>query len=88
MRTHTKETQDGLTPELACEILEEGNKSFVNSINAHCNLLQQVNETSSGQFPMADKMQEYLQCKCLPHFCPAAPSLQIKNISRTQLLNS
>src|ERR1700755_1529482 len=53
MRTHTKETQDELTPELALEILKEGNKRFVNNIKAHRNLLQQVNETSSGQFPFA-----------------------------------
>lgn len=53
MRTHTKETQDGLTPELALDILKEGNDRFVNNIKAHRNLLQQVNETSSGQFPFA-----------------------------------
>lgn len=53
MRTHTKDTQDSLTPELAIEILKEGNERFVNNIKAHRNLLQQVNETSSGQFPFA-----------------------------------
>jgi carbonic anhydrase len=53
MRTHTKETQDILTPELALEILKEGNARFVNNINAHRNLLEQVNETSTGQFPFA-----------------------------------
>jgi carbonic anhydrase len=53
MRTHTKETQDGLTAELALEILIEGNERFVNNIKAHRDLLQQVNETSSGQFPFA-----------------------------------
>ncbi len=53
MRSHTKETQDGLTPELALDILKEGNERFVNNIKAHRNLLQQVNETSSGQFPFA-----------------------------------
>jgi carbonic anhydrase len=53
MRTHTKETQDSLTPELALEILREGNKRFTNNIKSHRNLLQQVNETSSGQFPFA-----------------------------------
>src|ERR1035437_6028030 len=53
MRTHTKETQDGLTPELALDILKEGNDRFVNNIKAHRNLLQQVNETSFGQFPFA-----------------------------------
>jgi len=53
MRTHTKKTQDELTPELALDILKEGNERFVNNIKAHRNLLQQVNETSSGQFPFA-----------------------------------
>ena len=53
MRKYTKETQDGLTPELALEILKKGNERFVNNIKAHRNLLQQVNETSSGQFPFA-----------------------------------
>ncbi len=53
MRTHTKETQDSLTPEHALEILKEGNERFINNIKAHRNLLQQANETSSGQFPFA-----------------------------------
>src|ERR1035437_3179986 len=53
MITHTKETQNDLTPELALERLKEGNDRFVNNIKAHRNLLQQVNETSSGQFPFA-----------------------------------
>jgi carbonic anhydrase len=53
MRTHTKKTQEELTPELALEILKEGNKRFVNNIKTHRNLLEQVNETSSGQFPFA-----------------------------------
>lgn len=53
MRTHTKETQDKLTPGLALEILKEGNERFVSNVKAHRNLLEQVNETSSGQFPFA-----------------------------------
>ncbi len=53
MRTYTKETQDELTPELALNLLKEGNERFVNNIMAHRNLLQQVNETSAGQFPFA-----------------------------------
>ncbi len=53
MRTHTKETQDTLTPALALETLKEGNERFVNNIKAHRNLLEQVNETKSGQFPFA-----------------------------------
>ncbi|MBK7037264.1 MAG: carbonic anhydrase [Bacteroidetes bacterium] len=53
MRSHTKETQDELTPEHALDILKEGNERFVNNIKAHRNLLEQVNDTSSGQFPFA-----------------------------------
>lgn len=53
MRTHSKETQSSLTPDLALEILKEGNERFVNNLKANRNLLQQVNETSAGQFPFA-----------------------------------
>jgi len=53
MRKYTKESLERLTPDLALEILKEGNKRFVNNIKTHRNLLQQVNETSSGQFPFA-----------------------------------
>jgi carbonic anhydrase len=53
MRTHTKETRDKLTPDRTLEILKEGNARFVNNIKAHRNLLEQVNETVSGQFPFA-----------------------------------
>ena len=53
MKAHTKATQDSLTPEHALEMLKEGNARFVSNIKAHRNLLQQVNETSSGQFPFA-----------------------------------
>lgn len=53
MRTHSKESQSNLTPEMALEILKEGNERFVNNLKANRNLLQQVNETSTGQFPFA-----------------------------------
>jgi len=53
MRTHTRKTQEILTPQLAIEILKEGNDRFVNNIKVNRNLLEQVNETSSGQFPFA-----------------------------------
>lgn len=53
MRTFTKETRNDLTPQLALELLKEGNERFVNNIKAHRNLLEQVNETSAGQFPFA-----------------------------------
>jgi len=53
MRTHTIETQTHLTPEKALEILRDGNRRFVGNLRANRNLLQQVNETSAGQFPFA-----------------------------------
>lgn len=53
MRTHSKETQSSLTPVMALQILKEGNDRFVKNLKANRNLLQQVNETSTGQFPFA-----------------------------------
>ncbi|RAV98178.1 carbonic anhydrase family protein [Pseudochryseolinea flava] len=53
MRTQSKETQSKLTPDLALQILKDGNQRFVNNLKANRNLLQQVNETSTGQFPFA-----------------------------------
>jgi carbonic anhydrase len=53
MRTHSKETQSNLTPSTALQILIEGNQRFVNNLKANRNLLQQVNDTSAGQFPFA-----------------------------------
>jgi carbonic anhydrase len=53
MRTQTKDIQTRLNPKAAFEILQEGNRRFVNNLRANRNLLQQVNETSAGQFPFA-----------------------------------
>lgn len=53
MRTHTKETQDNLTPKTAHNILVEGNKRFVENLKAQRNLKDQVFETSEGQYPFA-----------------------------------
>jgi carbonic anhydrase len=53
MRTQSKETQSHLTPELAIQILKEGNERFIKNLKANRNLLQQVNETSEGQYPFA-----------------------------------
>lgn len=53
MRTHTKETQESLTPQKALQFLKEGNGRFVNNLHYNRNLLQQVNDTSNGQFPFA-----------------------------------
>jgi carbonic anhydrase len=53
MRTLTKALQDELTPENAIELLKAGNQRFVNNLKVNRNLLQQVNETSAGQYPFA-----------------------------------
>jgi len=53
MRTLTRELRDALTPQMALDVLRKGNERFVNNLKANRNLLQQVNETSDGQHPMA-----------------------------------
>lgn len=53
MRTLTKELQKSITPAMALDILKKGNERFVSNLKANRNLLQQVNETSGGQFPFA-----------------------------------
>ena len=53
MKTLTKEMQTSITPEMALELLKEGNKRFVNNLKINRNLLQQANETSDGQHPVA-----------------------------------
>ncbi len=53
MWSHTKESQDKITPQLALEFLKEGNLRFINNLKTDRNLLKQVNQTSEGQFPFA-----------------------------------
>lgn len=53
MKTLTKELQAAITPRMALELLKDGNKRFVNNLKANRNLLQQANETSDGQHPIA-----------------------------------
>lgn len=53
MKTLTKEMQNAITPDMALELLKEGNKRFINNLKANRNLLQQANETSEGQHPFA-----------------------------------
>lgn len=53
MRTLTRELRDALTPHQVIDVLRKGNERFVNNLKANRNLLQQVNETSEGQHPMA-----------------------------------
>jgi len=53
MKTLTKEMQNAITPNMALDILKEGNKRFVNNLKINRNLLQQANDTSDGQHPFA-----------------------------------
>ena len=53
MKTLTKEIQSAITPSMALNLLNEGNKRFVNNLKVNRNLLQQANETSDGQHPFA-----------------------------------
>lgn len=53
MKTHTQESQASMTPAKALQFLKEGNNRFLNNLKINRNLLQQMAETSSGQFPFA-----------------------------------
>src|SRR5210317_2469674 len=53
MKAHTKETQATMTPAKSLQFLKEGNLRFQNNLKANRNLLEQVNDTSEGQFPFA-----------------------------------
>jgi carbonic anhydrase len=53
MKAHTKETQETMTPQKSLDYLKEGNIRFQNNLKANRNLLEQVNDTSDGQFPFA-----------------------------------
>ncbi|MGB4498990.1 MAG: carbonic anhydrase family protein [Methylococcaceae bacterium] len=53
MKTLTKELQAAITPEMALNLLKEGNHRFMHNLKANRNLLEQANETSDGQHPFA-----------------------------------
>ena len=53
MSTITKEIQDGISPDKAIEMLNEGNKRFLNNNAVNRDLQKQVESTSNGQFPYA-----------------------------------
>ena len=53
MKAHTKETQNKMTPSLALNALKEGNSRFVNNKKADRDLMVQVKDTCSGQYPFA-----------------------------------
>ncbi len=53
MNAQTKETQAALNPSGAIALLKEGNARFVANKKADRDLLQQVAQTTSGQYPFA-----------------------------------
>jgi carbonic anhydrase len=53
MSVTTKEIQSKLSAQEVLEILKEGNQRFLNQAPKSRNLLEQVNTTSTGQFPLA-----------------------------------
>ncbi len=52
-RAPTYDTQQALTPAKVLALLKEGNERFVNNLNSNRNLLEQINDTRQGQFPIA-----------------------------------
>jgi MFS superfamily sulfate permease-like transporter len=52
-RPQTYDSQQSLIPATVLTLLEEGNTRFVNNLKSHRNLLEQVNDTRQGQFPIA-----------------------------------
>ena len=53
MVTQTKETQAALNPQTALALLKEGNARFVKKKMENRDLLEQVRQTASGQYPFA-----------------------------------
>jgi carbonic anhydrase len=53
MKKHSKEYLEQLTPAQGYDLLVEGNKRFVNSLNKDHDHLEMINETREGQYPFA-----------------------------------
>lgn len=53
MRTLDQAQQAMISPQEALQILASGNERFVNNLKVNRNLLQQVNDTREGQWPIA-----------------------------------
>lgn len=51
--TQTKETQSIITPEMALNILKEGNQRFIAGETINRDLSGQIQDTSTGQYPFA-----------------------------------
>ncbi|MDI1230065.1 MAG: carbonic anhydrase family protein [Methylobacter sp.] len=52
-RASTYDAQQALTPTTVLALLKEGNERFVNNLKSNRNLLEQINDTRQGQFPIA-----------------------------------
>jgi len=53
MKAHTLQTQANISPNQALTLLKEGNLRFLKNKQVRRDLLAQVNDTSTGQFPFA-----------------------------------
>ena len=53
MKTQNKDSQNALTPADALQLLKDGNARFLANKQADRQLLEQVKETATGQFPFA-----------------------------------
>ena len=53
MKAQTRETQAIITPDIAINLLKEGNARFQSNKKVERNLLEQVTDTSTGQYPFA-----------------------------------
>lgn len=53
MKAQTKETQAAVTPDSAIQMLKDGNARFMANKGADRDLLDQVSDTSTGQYPFA-----------------------------------
>ena len=51
--TQNKDSQSSISPSMALELLKMGNERFVNNAFLNRDLQQQVNDTSTGQYPFA-----------------------------------
>ena len=53
MKAHTKETQAAMTVQSSLDALMEGNQRFLDKAPINRDLLDQVNDTATGQYPFA-----------------------------------
>ena len=53
MRKHSKEFLENLTPYQGFELLQEGNKRFINNLKKDHDHLELINQTREGQYPFA-----------------------------------